>query len=428
VLLVEDDPGDVFLVRELLAEVDSPIVLTVAESVAAAVSSGQLAAADCVLLDLQLPDQVGRDPLDALRALRGQAPAYCAICVLTGLDDEHLGAAAMAEGAQDYLVKGTVDGELLTRSVRYAVERRRAERNAVRLREAQLERAESARVERGLLPRLLLDGSFVAGQPFYRAGRQSLLGGDFYDAIRCPDGSVHAIVGDVCGHGPDEAALGALLRVSWRALVLSGVGEPEVLGALQQVLNSERHAPALFTTLCTIALFEEHEGGRVLARVRVAGHPPPIMLRPELGELPYLLGPPLGVLPDPEWPPVTTALPAGWALMLYSDGLIEGYNGPDRADRLWNTGLLELLAKHGDTQLTSLPTRLNEQAVDLNGGPLGDDVAILLLSEPELSEPELSEPEPSEPEPSEPAPSEPALSEPEPSEPAPEPARVDPGR
>ena len=379
VLLVEDDPGDVFLVRELLAEVGSPIELSVADSVAAAVSSGQLAVADCVLLDLQLPDVPGRDPLDALRALRGHAPAFCAICVLTGLDDEHLGAAAMAEGAQDYLVKGAVDGALLTRSVRYAVERRRAERNAVRLREAELEQAETARVERGLLPRLLLDGSFVAGQPFYQPGRRSLLGGDFYDAIRCPDGSVHAIVGDVSGHGPDEAALGALLRVSWRALVLSGVSEPDVLGALQQVLNSERHAPALFTTVCTIALYEE-DGG-VLARVRVAGHPPPIMLRPVLGELPYELGPPLGVLPDPGWPPVTTALPAGWALMLYSDGLIEGFNGPERSDRLWNTGLLALLVEHGGTELASLPRQLAEQAVDLNGGPLGDDVAILLLSE-----------------------------------------------
>ncbi|MDT7621600.1 MAG: hypothetical protein QOF99_2501, partial [Pseudonocardiales bacterium] len=55
VLLVEDDPGDVFLVRELLAEVASPIELTVADSVAEAVRSGYLAAADCVLLDLQLP-------------------------------------------------------------------------------------------------------------------------------------------------------------------------------------------------------------------------------------------------------------------------------------------------------------------------------------------------------------------------------------
>jgi len=377
VLLVEDDPGDVLLVREMLAEVDAPIELTVADTVADAVGSGRLATADCVLLDLQLPGMAGRDPLDALRALLEQAPPYCAICVLTGLDDEKLGAAAMAEGAQDYLVKGSVDGSLLARSVRYAVERRRAERNAVRLREAQLARAESARVERGLLPRLLLDGSFVAANPFYRPGRRSPLGGDFYDALRCPDGSVHAIVGDVAGHGPDEAALGALLRVSWRALVLSGVGEPEVLPALQQVLNSERHEPALFTTVCTMALYESDR--TVLVRARVAGHPPPIMLHPDLAELPHLVGPPLGVLADPEWPAVTTALPPGWALMLYSDGLIEGWSGPDRLDRLWNTGLLALLEEHRDTALSALPGRLVEQAVRLNGGPLGDDVAILLL-------------------------------------------------
>jgi serine phosphatase RsbU (regulator of sigma subunit) len=383
VLLVEDDPGDVFLVRELLAEVDSPIELTVVDSVAEAINTGALVSADCVLLDLQLPDLAGGDRLDALRLLRAQAPPSCAICVLTGLDDEHLGAAAMAEGAQDYLVKGSVDGPLLTRSVRYAIERRRAERNAVRLREAQLERAESARVERGLLPRLLLDGAFVSAQPFYRPGRRSPLGGDFYDAVRCEDGSVHAIVGDVAGHGPDEAALGALLRVSWRALVLSGVGEPHVLPALEQVLISERDVPTLFTTVCTIAL--AWDGTEVTAGVRLAGHPPPVLVRSRVRELPHLVGPPLGVLPDAEWPLATSTLPPSWAVMLYTDGLIEGWDGPDRRDRLWNSGLLRLLAEDladdSDTELAELPRRLAERVVELNGGPLGDDVALLLLSE-----------------------------------------------
>lgn len=379
VLLVEDDPGDAFLVRELLAEVNSPIELTVAESVAEAVRLGQLASVDCVLLDLQLPDLAGKDPLDALRALRREAPPYCAICVLTGLDDEHLGAEAMAEGAQDYLLKGAVDGELLTRAVRYSVERRRAERNAVRLREAQLEQAESARVERGLLPRLLLDGSLVGARPFYRPGRRALLGGDFYDAVRCEDGTVHAIVGDVAGHGPDEAALGALLRVSWRALVLSGVGEPGVLPALQQVLISERHAPGLFTTVCTVMVSEADSE----IRLRVAGHPPPIMIRPDLVELPHQVGPPLGVLDNSEWPATSCRLPPDWALLLYSDGLIEGYSGgyagADPKDRLWNNGLLALLAELRDTELTALPARLAERAEELNGGQLSDDVAILLL-------------------------------------------------
>lgn len=386
VLLVEDDPGDVFLVRELLDEVGSPIELQVADTVADAINSGWLASVDCVLLDLQLPDLTGDDRLDALRRLRAQAPEYCAICVLTGLDDERTGAAAMAEGAQDYLIKGAVDGQLLTRSIRYSVERRRAERNAIRLREAQMEQAASERIERGLLPRLLLDDSFVEAQPFYRPGRRSsVLGGDFYDALRCPDGSVHAIVGDVSGHGPDEAALGALLRVSWRALVLSGVGEPEVLPALQQVFNSEKHASALFTTVCTVALYDEDDTrGKGLVKVRVAGHPPPILLRPEVHELPHRLGPPLGVLPDARWPSVSSELPTGWSLMLYSDGLIEGfsggYAGADELDRLWNTGLLMLLGEHRDAALAGLPTRLVERAEELNGGPLVDDVAILLLS------------------------------------------------
>src|SRR4051794_37843126 len=109
VLLVEDDPGDVFLVRELLAEVDPDLKVTVADSVPAAVSDGLIRQADCVLLDLNLPGTKG---LDGLRSIL-RADGAAAVCVLTGLDDEHLGTAAVAAGAQDYLVKGKVDGQVL---------------------------------------------------------------------------------------------------------------------------------------------------------------------------------------------------------------------------------------------------------------------------------------------------------------------------
>ena len=97
---------------------------------------------------------------DCLRTLLASDP-LAAVCVLTGLDDEHLGTAAVAAGAQDYLVKGKVDGPLLVRAIRYAVERRRAETSMLRLREEQLVAAESARLERGLLPSPLLAGSDV---------------------------------------------------------------------------------------------------------------------------------------------------------------------------------------------------------------------------------------------------------------------------
>ena len=227
------------------------------QSVDEVLRSGQLERSDCVLLDLNLPGTTG---LDGLRAIL-QADSGAAVCVLTGLDDEHLGIAAVAAGAQDYLVKGKADGEVLVRAIRYAVERRRAEASLLRLREEQLVAAESSRLERGLLPSPLLAGSPVRAHTFYRSGRtRAVIGGDFFDAVLGPSGTVHAIVGDVCGHGPDEAALGALLRVSWRALVLAGVDEPQLLPKLQQVLVSERHERSLFTTAATVALSPADDG------------------------------------------------------------------------------------------------------------------------------------------------------------------------
>ena len=380
VLLVEDDPGDVFLVRELLAEVDPGLGVTVAESVSEVIERGLLGRCDCVLLDLNLP---GTDGLDGLRRILRTEGAP-AVCVLTGLDDEHLGTAAVAAGAQDYLVKGKVDGQVLIRAVRYAVERRRAEASLLRLREEQLAAAESARLERGLLPSPLLAGSPVRARSFYRAGRtRSLIGGDFFDAVLGPTGTVHAIVGDVCGHGPDEAALGALLRVSWRALVLAGVDEPQVLPKLQQLLVSERHDRSLFTTVCTVAFRTDVSpvDGKPETEVlvRLAGHPPPVSLIPTPRSAASPVGLPLGVAADATWEPRRVALGTEWALLLHTDGLIEG-RGPIPGEPLWEEGLLEMLELERHTDLEQLPARLVERAHDLNGGPLSDDVAILLLS------------------------------------------------
>ena len=375
VLLVEDDDGDAFLVRELLAEVDPDVELTVVESVDEVLRRRELERSDCVLLDLNLPGTTGLDGLRAI--LRDDSTA--AVCVLTGLDDEHLGMAAVAAGAQDYLVKGKADGEVLVRAIRYAVERRRAELSLLRLREQELAAAESSRLERGLLPSPLLAGSPVRAHTFYRSGRtRAVIGGDFFDAVLGPSGTVHAIVGDVCGHGPDEAALGALLRVSWRALVLAGVDEPQLLPKLQQVLVSERHDRSLFTTAATVAL-SPADDGELRARVRLAGHPPPLML----GRAPHTVAPPiglpLGILPNASWVETEVALEPGWAMLLHTDGLIEG-RGADPDELLWTEGLIDVLAAERERDLARLPERLVERAEQLNGGALLDDVAILLLS------------------------------------------------
>jgi serine phosphatase RsbU (regulator of sigma subunit) len=114
--------------------------------------------------------------------------------------------------------------------------------------------------------------------------------------------------------------------------------------------------------------------------VRVAGHPPPVLLRPELRRLEPPIGVPLGVLPEATWEPLAVPFEPGWALLCYTDGLIEG-RGPEPGEPLWEEGLHVELAHERATDLERLPARLVERAQELNGGPLADDVAILILSE-----------------------------------------------
>ncbi|HEX4832853.1 MAG TPA: response regulator, partial [Trebonia sp.] len=213
ILLVEDDDGDAFLVEELLREAGSGVEVTRARALADA--RKLIPGAGCVLLDLGLPDSQG---LDGLSWLLRQEPD-AAVVVLTGVADEHLGEEAVRAGAQDYLVKGDVTGKLLRRVIRYAMERRRWDEAQRQLIVARASAQENARLERGLLPSPVLDDPRLTIAARYRAGgKQRLLGGDFYDVVQTPDGWVHALIGDVCGHGPSEAALGVCLRVAWRAL------------------------------------------------------------------------------------------------------------------------------------------------------------------------------------------------------------------
>src|SRR5689334_17467305 len=233
VLLVEDDRADALLVEELIADAAVDIDFAWAPSVSEAQRSLVRKRPDCVLLDLNLPDANG---IDALERVSKSDPAI-PVVVLTGLVDEHFGVSAVASGAQDYLVKGRVDPETLRRSLLYAIERKRAELTAVDLHTSQLRAEENARLERGLLPLpLLLDDPGVNIVTQYRPSRRNaLLGGDFYDVVQTPDRTVHLVIGDVAGHGPDEAALGAALRIAWRALTLAGSQGTELMRQLEEL-------------------------------------------------------------------------------------------------------------------------------------------------------------------------------------------------
>jgi serine phosphatase RsbU (regulator of sigma subunit) len=379
VLLIEDDDGDALLVEELLRDATAQFTMHRARSLGDA--KALLSQVTCVLLDLGLPDTTG---LEGLRWLQQHTPRV-AVVVLTGLSDEHRGEEAVAGGAQDYLVKGQVDGPLLARVIRYAVERRRTEEIQRQLHQARIYAEENARLERGLLPSPLVSDPWLSVATRYSPGRQRmLLGGDFYDVVQAADGWVHAVVGDVCGHGPDEAALGVCLRVAWRTLVLAGRPVSEILPTLRQVFEHERHRDAMFATLCMLSIAPD----RTHARLHLAGHPPPLLISGDrVQQLEAPVCTPLGVGDEADWPGNDIRLGDRWSVLMYTDGLIEGRvgNGSERLGIERLIGIIESFlhitpdSSAGEPRDERLLDSVIDRVRELNGGDLDDDLAVLAL-------------------------------------------------
>ena len=136
VLLIEDNPGDARLVLEMLSEVaDMPLEMEHAERLSTGLECLEGDGIDIVLSDLSLPDSRG---LDAVVQVQTRSP-HVPIVVLTGFADESLGVQAIRLGAQDYLVKQEIHAGVLSRVIRYALERKRAD-EALRASEARFQK------------------------------------------------------------------------------------------------------------------------------------------------------------------------------------------------------------------------------------------------------------------------------------------------
>ncbi len=373
-LLIEDDRADAVLAQELIADSVAEIRVVWAPSMARAEEFLADERPDCVLLDLNLPDAIEFDAISRIAEWDGTLP----VVVLTGLNDEQFGVRAVASGAQDYLVKGRVEPDMLRRTLLYAIERKRAELIAVDLHASDLRAKENARLERGLLPSpLLLDGSGVNVVTRYRpSGSNALLGGDFYDVVQTPDRTVHIVIGDVAGHGPDEAALGVALRIAWRTLTLSGIYGEAAMRQLEQILHAEAAGRTIFATMLTLAVSPNSQ--RVIT-VR-AGHPGILVQGPgtvDWAEPPA--GPALGFA-GVRWPEYAIELPEGCGLVLLTDGLFEAHSGRG-AERLGEDGLLELARPLAALPGPAFVDALIEEAearAHTHGG-FSDDVAVVRI-------------------------------------------------
>ena len=171
----------------------------------------------------------------------------------------------------------------------------------------------------------------VRRRPATAPARADVLGGDFYDAVETPTARVHAVIGDVCGHGPDEAALGVALRVAWRTLVLGRRRRRRVLPKLERVLVARAHGTRFRDRVRRpVAPDRRGRSGRPATRRRCCSAGAPTDAR--------------GGGPGRRWASSTTSpwpdaarAPARGAAAV-TDGLIEGRAGPARSPGGWREG------------------------------------------------------------------------------------------
>jgi serine phosphatase RsbU (regulator of sigma subunit) len=259
--------------------------------------------------------------------------------------------------------------------------KRLADRAALALDNARLHEQQkhiASVLQHSLLPRSLPEiRGFDSSSRFLAAGEAYEVGGDFYDVFRSGSGSWTAVIGDVCGKGPEAASLTALARYTVRTASSPDTAPSQVLRRLHESISSERDD----FRFCTAALarIQAPSNGTDEARVTVAlgGHPLPIILRKDGRVDP--IGRPgtlLGVLPSPVLADAEAALGVGDSLILYTDGVLDVRDVAERGDPGW---LAMQIGEFAGKSANEIAEALANAAIERHGGDPRDDIAILVL-------------------------------------------------
>ena len=281
-------------------------------------------------------------------------------------------------------IAGGLLAGLLAAALREQAERHREA--ALALAAAQTARevqAEVARVhqalEESLLPALPVTHPGFSIATAYHPGEDRLqLGGDFLDIAALSGGGLAIIIGDVAGHGPHAAALGAGLRAGWQALIHSRVSPSTVLNSLSELVESSWPAGETFATACFAWLDPRGRHLQLLS----AGHPPPLLLPIGGDTVPLRVDAlaPLGVQTAGTWQTTAIELPERWGLLFYTDGLIEGRCAPDSTERYGVERLAARLAGVASIASDGVLTGIVDEIMRANGSPLIDDVAAIAVA------------------------------------------------
>ncbi len=241
----------------------------------------------------------------------------------------------------------------------------------------------SQSLQRSLLPPELPEVPGVEVEVIYRAaGEGNEVGGDFYDLFPIRDGAYGFAIGDVCGTGPEAAAVTGLARHALRLLAREGFGGPAVLERLNAAILDEG-ARSRFLTLLYGELWPQHDGSAIL-KVVCAGHPLPLRLRQDGTVEPAADPQPLlGVMDDLELYEQTVTLDPGDVLLCVTDGVTERREG---TRMLGDDGLTDVLTNCTGLTAGAVAARVLRAVERFAAEPASDDMAILAMRVPEPQE------------------------------------------
>ncbi len=231
-------------------------------------------------------------------------------------------------------------------------------------------------LQQSLLPVELPDIPGVeAAARFRPTGEGNEVGGDFYDMFETGNRGWAVVMGDVCGKGPDAAAVTALARYTLRAAAMRENLPSRTLATLNEALLRQRD-DRRFCTVAYAYLEKLDRGAR--AGISTGGHPLPLLLRAD-GSVETVghAGTLLGVVPDPSLDDHAITLEPGDSLVFYTDGVIENRVGSDGV--LDERRLAELVATCSGGGADLIASRIEEAAVLSQGGRPRDDIAVLVL-------------------------------------------------
>ncbi|WP_229696741.1 SpoIIE family protein phosphatase [Streptomyces lasiicapitis] len=241
----------------------------------------------------------------------------------------------------------------------------------------------SQSLQRSLLPPGLPQVPGVEVEVIYRAaGEGNEVGGDFYDLFPIRDGAYGFAIGDVCGTGPEAAAVTGLARHALRLLAREGFGGPAVLERLNAAILDEG-ARSRFLTLLYGELWPQEDGSAVL-KIVCAGHPLPLRLRQDGTVEPYAEPQPLlGVMDDLELYEQTVTLDPGDVLLCVTDGVTERREG---TRMLGDDGLADVLTTCTGLTAGAVAARIMRAVERFATDAPSDDMAILAMRVPGLED------------------------------------------